>query len=120
MGFKVTSIGNFKNTETYLFNHRKSAFSEDELIQVAEYGLSRFISNTPKKSGKTASSWSYEIVDVNGKKTITYSNDNIQNGLNIAILVDTGHALSNGKWMPGNPYIDKTIKEICSYIRKQK
>ena len=77
MGFKVTSTGNFKNTETYLFNHRKSAFSEDELIKIAEYGLSRFISNTPRNSGKTASSWSYEIVDVNGKKTITYSNDNI-------------------------------------------
>ncbi len=120
MGIKVTSTGDFKNTETYLFKHRKSAFSDDEIVQIAEYGLARFISNTPKESGKTANAWSYEITDVNSKKTITYSNNNIQNGLNIAILVDSGHALANGKWVSGNPYIDKTIKEICSYIDKQK
>ena len=116
MGFKVTSTGNFKNTETYLFNHRKSAFSEDELIKIAEYGLSRFISNSPKKSGKTASSWSYEIVRSNGSIKIEFHNTNINQGVPIAIILQYGHGTGTGGWVQGRDYINPAIQPIFDKI----
>ena len=48
------------------------------------------------------------------------ANSNIQNGLNIAILVDTGHATPSGRYVSGTHYIDETIKEIYKYIDNKK
>lgn len=120
MGIKVKTKGDFSLTETYLMQHRKSPFTETEIIQIAEFGLEKFRQNTPSKSGKTANSWSYEIVETKHGRAIEYSNSNIQNGLNIAILVDVGHATAQGKWVPGTHYIDETVDDICSYIDKKK
>lgn len=119
MGFKIKSKGNFNNIESYLLTHRKSPLNETELIEVAEYGLKLFKNNTPSKSGKTADSWYYTITNEKHKQCIEYNNTNIQNGLNIAILVDMGHATAQGKWVSGTHYIDDTIEELCSYINNK-
>lgn len=120
MGMKVKSSGNFKNTETFLLNHRKSLLSEEQLVQIAEKGTSMFENNTPSKSGKTAKSWGYYITEENKLKIINFTNSNIQNGINIAIIIDTGHATVSGSYVSGTHYIDKTIKDICKYINKLK
>ena len=117
MPIKIRHKGNFEKTRHYLVKHSKGAFTEQEINEIAEYGLQLFIKNTPSDSGKTARSWSY-TVDHNKKgSVIVYSNSNIQNGLHIAVIVDTGHALADGKWVSGKPYIDKTVKEIYDYMK---
>ena len=120
MGIKVKVKGDFNKTELYLLQHRKSLFTETEIMQIAEYGLEKFKQNTPSKSGKTAESWSYEIIETKDGRAIEYNNSNIQNGLNIAILVNVGHATAQGKWVAGTHYIDETVDDICSYIDKKK
>lgn len=117
---KVKKSGNFKNTETFLLNHRESMFTEEEIVEIAEKSIELFRKNTPTKSGKTAESWSYTIEKENNQYVIYVNNSNIQNGLNIAILVDTGHALPSGKYVSGTHYIDETIKEIYKYIDNKK
>lgn len=120
MSIKVKTKGDFKNTETYLLTHKKSIFTENQIKDIAEKSLELFSVNTPSSSGKTANSWFYDIEKVNGKYIINMHNSNIQNGYNIAILVDEGHALRSGQYVSGKHYIDKTIKEIFSYIDKLK
>ena len=120
MGIKVKTSGNFKNTEKYLLTHKKSMFTDEQIIQIAEEALRLFRKNTPNRSGKTMDSWGYEIRETNGKYSIIMHNYNIQNGYNIAILVDEGHALRSGKWVAGEHYIDQTIKEIFNYINSMK
>lgn len=118
MGIKIKQSGDFKNIETFFLKHRKF-FTEEDIIDIAEYGLKVFSENTPSKSGKTSESWSYEITSTKNKWNIEYNNSNIQNGINIAILVDTGHGTSEGKWVSGTHYIDKSIKTIYKYIDKK-
>lgn len=120
MSIKVKTTGDFKNTEKYLLSHKKSMFTEEQIYEIAEHSLQLFENNTPKGSGKTANSWSYEIKIVKGEYVIDMHNSNIQNGYNIAILVDEGHALQTGQWIAGKHYIDQTIKEIFKYIDKMK
>lgn len=117
---KVKSRGDFKNTETFLLNNKKGYFTEDQLKDIGEKAVELFKKNTPAKSGETANSWSYELDTSGNKPTIIMHNSNIQNGYNIAILIDEGHALANGKWVSGKHYIDKTIEEIFEYINKMK
>ena len=116
----IKKSGNFKNTETFLLNHRGSMFTEEEIIEIAEKSIELFRKNTPTKSGKTAESWSYTIEKEHNQYVIYVNNSNIQNGLNIAILVDTGHATPSGKYVSGTHYIDETIKEIYKYIDNKK
>lgn len=120
MSIKVKTTGDFKNTEEYLLSHKKSMFTEDQIFKIADYSLELFKNNTPKGSGKTSESWSYEIKIIKGEYVIDMHNSNIQNGYNIAILVDEGHALQTGQWIAGKHYIDQTIKEIFKYIDKMK
>ena len=120
MSIKVKSSGDFKNTETFLFNHRESLFTEKDIKKIAEYSIESFRKNTPSDSGKTAESWSYEIKKVNGEYITDIHNSNVQNGYNIAILVDEGHATKEGRYIAGKHYIDSTIKDIFKYIDNMK
>ena len=117
---QVKNSGSFKNIENYLLTHKKSSFTEEQIIDIANKSLELFILNTPSKTGKTAESWSYEIENKNGKYSIILHNSNIQNGYNIAILVDEGHATQTGIWVSGKHYIDETIKQIFKYIDKMR
>lgn len=117
---KIKSSGGFKNTETFLLKNRKSLFTDEEIVEIAEKSIELFRKNTPSDTGKTAESWSYEIKEEHNEHVIYINNTNIQNGLNIAILVDTGHATSVGKYVSGKHYIDETINEIYKYINAKK
>ena len=120
MSIKVKTTGNFKNTEKYLLSHKKSIFTDDQIVDIAEKAIRLFKENTPSKSGKTAESWFYEIRKINEEYVIDIHNSNIQNGYNIAILVDEGHAVYGGGWVSGTYYIDQTIKDIFKYVDKMK
>lgn len=120
MAIKVKTTGSFKNIDEYLIQHKKSMFTYDDIKEIGEYSLDSFKKNTPTKTGKTAEMWSYDIEENNGQYIINMYNDNIQNGYNIAILVDQGHATYSGTWVQGQHYIDQTIEQIVKYINKMK
>ena len=68
---------------------------------------------TPKRTGLTAASWTFEITEnTSGQIAISFLNTNIQNGTNIAIILDTGHGTSRGGWVRGRHYIDPAIQPI--------
>lgn len=117
----VTSTGDFNNIETYLLKHRKSMFSEKDIENIAEKSIELFRENTPSKTGKTSESWFYSIEkESNDRYVIVIHNDNIQNGLNIALLVDSGHATATGNYVAGKHYIDETIQQIYTYVNNYK
>ena len=74
------------------------------------------MSNTPKDTGLTASSWYYIIEKDNGIIKITYCNSNIQDGVPIAVILQYGHATNNGGWVEGKDYINPSIQPIFDEI----
>ena len=117
---KIKQSGDFKNTETFLLSKKKSSFTKEEIEDIAEKSIELFKKNTPSKSGKTAESWTYDISYENNEYVIYINNENVQHGLNIAILVDTGHGTGSGTYVSGKHYIDSTIREIYEYINSKK
>lgn len=108
-------IGSFKNTLTFLNKCSKIKDTLD-LTKYAEAGLNALKSATPKNTGLTADSWSYEIIEKNGNYTIQYNNNNIQNGINVAILIQYGHATRSGTYVQGIDYINPALKPIFDNI----
>lgn len=86
------------------------------LDKYGKEGVAALSSATPHDTGKTAESWYYEIENKNGSATISFCNSNIQNGVNIAIVLQYGHATKGGGWVQGKDYINPAIRPIFDKI----
>lgn len=102
--------GSFNNIDIF-FNNARISYSSI-FKKYAERGLSALINATPKDSGKTASSWSYEIIKSKGKTSIIWSNSNIVNNIPIAVVLQYGHATKSGGFVQGKDYINPALKPI--------
>lgn len=107
----VKHIGNFNKIER-LFNR---ALKKDYLNIITDYanqGIEALRAATPVNSGETANSWHYEIIQEEGKTTLSFSNSNENNGVNVAILLIYGHATRNGTYVEGNDFVTPALRPI--------
>ena len=109
IGFE--SSGSFKETESFLQRCRRGDIF-DPVEAIAEEGVQRLAAATPQDSGITASSWSYEIVEENGKFTIWFRNSHENAGFNVAVGLQYGHGTGTGGWVGGIDYINPALKPI--------
>lgn len=86
------------------------------LEQLAQRGVVALESATRKKSGQTAAAWSYEIEIKNGATTIWWLNTHVEEGVNIAIILQYGHGTGTGGYVSGEDYINPAIKPIFDEI----
>lgn len=109
--FKVHHIGDFSSTERW-FNR---VLRKDYMNIIADYakrGIEALREATPEDSGKTAESWNYEIVSGKDRTTLYFTNDNIENGVNVAILLIYGHATRNGAYVEGVDFVTPALRPI--------
>lgn len=107
--------GDFSKTSRFL-KKAKNAIRISELDKYGQAGVAALSSATPKDSGKTASSWYYEIERQNGIVSITFNNSNVNNGVPIAIILQYGHGTGTGGWVEGRDYINPAIRPIFDEI----
>ena len=70
------------------------------------------MSATPIDSGSTASMWRYEIAYSDGSARINWVNDNVNDGVNIALILQLGHGTGTGGWVEGRDYINPAIQPV--------
>lgn len=108
------------------FNNRMKHYLEKmkvdkKLIKLNEFGqegVDALQAATPVQTGKTANSWYYEITEEDGQVSLIWYNTNINNGVNIALIIDSGHATVNGSWIQGYNYINAAILPVIIKINK--
>jgi hypothetical protein len=103
--------GNFRKTEKLLKKSLGRNYME-VLERYAEIGVRELSANTPIESGETASSWSYEIIQNNGSISIVWNNSHINNGVNIAVILQYGHSTRNGGYVQGRDYINPALRPV--------
>lgn len=108
---KVRQKGDFSKTIRYINNVKKQTLERD-LRKYGEQGVRELERNTPVDTGLTASSWRYEIKKGTDTIRLSFHNDNIQNGIPIAIILQYGHATRNGGWVEGVDYINPSLKPV--------
>ena len=84
----------------------------DILESYGQKGVAALASATPKETGKTANSWRYEIELKSNQSIIHYVNDNINEGVNIALILQYGHGTGTGVYVAGRDYINPAIQPI--------
>lgn len=115
---RATVKGDWNGTEGFLNRivHKKNYMSI--LTRYADKGLEELKNATPVRTGTTAASWRYEILADKGEYRIEYHNDNVNEGVNIALILNYGHATQSGAWVDGRDYIEPAIQSVFSDLAK--
>lgn len=109
------SSGSFVNVDRFLERMAKEEILS-ALNQYAELGVSALASATPPKSGATANAWSCEVTSKRNNYTITWSNSNVNDGVNVAVILQYGHGTGTGGYVQGRDYINPAIQPIFDKI----
>lgn len=107
--------GSTKRTEDFL-NKMIRGDLYSGLEPHAQRGVDALRAATPRESGITAESWSYEIIISGGAVTIWWKNTNLINGFNVAIGLQYGHGTGTGGYVQGQDYINPALKSIFDEI----
>ena len=119
----VTSTGSFKNIEGVFKRTRKK-----NILKYLDFygakGVELLAAATPKDTGETANSWSYEIKEEKDKNySIYYRNTSAIGNTPIVILIRYGHATRNGGYVVGNdfmtPVLTKLFNEMADTIWRE-
>ena len=89
-----------------------------KLNEFGQEGVDRLRAATPVRTGVTANSWYYEISEEGGRTSLIWYNTNVNKGVNIAVVIDSGHAALDGSWTQGYNYIDSAIYPVVAKIKK--
>lgn len=112
---KTTVSGNTRNTDRFLDRMIKGdLYSSVE--RYAQQGVDALRSATPRESGLTAESWTYEIEVKGASVTIRWLNTNVVDGFNVAIGLQYGHGTGSGGYVQGQDFINPAIKPIFDKI----
>lgn len=110
-----TSKGDFKKANSW-FEKMKEIIKLGELNKYGRIGVEALRSATPKDSGETSNSWSYEIVRKDGETKIVWTNNHINKGVNIAVILQYGHGTGTGGYVEGIDYINPAMKPVFQEI----
>lgn len=111
----IKHSGNFNHTETFLKNPIKGIYLR-ALQKYGAEGVMALSNATPIDSGRTASSWGYEIAYTGLAYRITWTNSNIVDGAQIALIIQYGHGTKNGSYIQGRDYINPALAPIFTKI----
>ena len=111
MGIVIKHYGSFKNTER-LFQNLNRFKINNVLNKYGRMGVDALSSATPIDSGNTASSWDYSIEKNGSGYSIIWTNNNTNDGVNIALILQTGHGTGTGGYVRGRDYINPALRPI--------
>ena len=107
--------GDFSKLTRFL-EKAKEVVRLGDLDKYGREGVAALASATPIESGRTASSWYYQVENKNGSASITFYNSNVNKGVPIAIILQYGHGTRNGGFVQGRDYINPAIQPIFDKI----
>lgn len=112
---RVKCTGDFNNTIKFLERARKLSIT-DILNRYGKEGVKALSDATPKDTGNTSNKWGYEITTGKNRHSITWTNDSINDGVPIVILIQYGHGTKNGGYVSGVDFINPAIRNVMNKI----
>ena len=114
--FKIK--GDYKRAERYFKRLTQKKYLQI-LDKYGKQGVEALAAATPKDTGRTADSWRYEIETSPNSSSIIFVNDNINKYVNIAVILQYGHATRNGGWVEGRDYINPAVQPLFDEMVKK-
>lgn len=103
--------GSLKNFEGFLYKNRNRRLYQ-LLNEYGKQGVELLRDATPVDTGKTATGWDYEIEVSSQGVSLYWVNNNVNEGVPIAILIQYGHATRSGSYVQGVDYINPALRPL--------
>ena len=103
--------GDFSHTEAF-FTKAHTANIRAILEKYGRLGVAMLTANTPVDTGETASSWEYEIEHTKRGWSIYWCNTHVEKHVNIALILQYGHATGTGGYVEGIDYINPALEPV--------
>lgn len=109
----MESIGNWEKTTHWLkrLMHVETRF-DSALEAAGRAGVRALEAATPKDTGLAASAWFFDIKKGPMSSTIEWHNADIENGYNVALLLQYGHGVHGGGYVTGVDFINPALRPI--------
>ena len=117
MALVIKHRGSFKKTTKFLHNILRFDY-KTILARYGKQGVQALMDATPIDSGKTAEAWKYDIEEDSNGVSIVWSNENVNKGVNIAIILQYGHGTGTGGYVAGRDYINPALQSIFDEMAK--
>jgi hypothetical protein len=111
----AVSKGSFKNTEAFLRKLSNLDFRRI-LESAAKDGVKALAAATPLDSGLASDSWGYTIAGFRGGIRITWTNNDVESGFPVAIMLQYGYGTGTGGYVQGRDYINPAMRPIFDQI----
>lgn len=109
---KVTTKGTINKYITRQKYKHKAKYRE-VLEKYGQRGVEALMEATPKRTGKTAASWYYEIEETAKGFKLSWKNSNVnKEWAYIAYLIQYGFTTSTGGFVEGRDYINPALAPI--------
>lgn len=103
--------GDFQKTKKYLTGIKRPVKYE-VLNRFGRMGVDALMTSTPVDSGETARAWGYEIEEKGDRVSLVFTNSNVNDGVQIAVIIQYGHGTGTGGWVEGRDYINPVIRPL--------
>ena len=115
MNIYLKSKGSFTKSKKYFVKASNIVKMDDKkLMKIAEDTVAKLKKVSPYES--ISDGWQYEIIRYSKELKYISIIQKVENGVNIALVVDTGHGTRGGKWVSGKNYIKEPIEEAYNKI----
>ena len=115
---KITTQANFEKIYKKLNRISKKNFY-NLFDKYAKKGVEALASATPKRTGRTAESWTYTIKETKRGIEINWTNTNVNEGIPIALVLQYGHATVDGHFIEGVDYINPALVPIFDELGRE-
>lgn len=112
----LSSSGSWDETEAWLKKMSEGSAIFNQLAKYGDAGVAALRAATPLDTGETANAWFYDILQENGSWSIVWGNNHVEDGRQIAILLQYGHGTRTGGYVEGRDYINPALKPIFDQI----
>lgn len=116
-----TCPGNYNKTRNFLKGLMEIHRLRSLFDQYGQKIVSELSANTPKRTGETAASWSYEVVQEEEGLILEIHNSHMGSDgkTPVAILIQMGHGTRTGGYVPPYDYINPVIEPLFNELSEK-
>lgn len=109
---RAASSGSWDDTEKWLKKMAQGSSIFSQLEHFGAAGVAALSAATPRESGETAGAWFYEVIQKKGSWSIVWGNNHVEDGRQIAVLLQYGHGTGTGGYVAPQDYINPALRPI--------
>lgn len=112
MSISASASSSGDDTEAWLKNMTNVSSQLARLESFGAAGVAALRAATPVETAETANAWFYQVIQEKGTWSLVWGNSHVEDGRQISVLLQYGHATRTRGYVQGRDYINPALRPI--------